>query len=340
MIRLALVLMLACGPVFANARADSEAKLAELAVGVVAALQAVAPQPEGMACKPAPGNDSPTNRMFLPVGNSLCKWIEGGERRETKLVLGVSASVVAVWLAEIAQIQARMADGTLPESHARFFGKAGAMVMRVPDKLTAGLSPVIAAYAATPEGADFNVPDAMDRLAEALAGIDSVAFAARPAVRDYLAALAAHRQLLEAEHRTLATMLPPALNGRAPAGMPPPQDYPDHRFFGVEPFVQTIARQSGVTMQVTLTTSSFALEAAADDGRFAGREAEGEMGARGVFHNRGRVQLYLADKGLTALIDGRGTLVLDVTVTEAGADRVAAMETVLAGIAANDFSGY
>ena len=50
--------------------------------------------------------------------------------------------------------------------------------------------------------------------------------------------------------------------------------------------------------------------------------------------------LYLADKGLTALIDGRGTLVLDVTVTEAGADRVAAMETVLAGIAANDFSGY
>ncbi len=52
-----------------------------------------------------------------------------------------------------------MAHGTLPESHARFFGKAGAVVMRVPDKLTAGLSPVIAAYAATPEGADFNVPD-------------------------------------------------------------------------------------------------------------------------------------------------------------------------------------
>ncbi len=66
-------------------------------MGVVAALQAVASQPEGMECKPAPGNDSPTNRMFLPVGNSLCKWIEGASAARRKWCWGWgSASVVAV----------------------------------------------------------------------------------------------------------------------------------------------------------------------------------------------------------------------------------------------------
>ena len=134
-------------------------------------------------------------------------------------------------------------------------------------------------------------------------------------------------------------MLPLAVDGRDPAARPA-QGYPDHMFFGFEPLVQVQAVEAGVTMTVTLTTSSFALENARLTGQFAGREKNGDMGADGVFHDRGRVQVYLRDAHMTALIDGRGMLLLDVPDVADGTDPVAAMEAVLARIAANDFSGY
>ena len=59
-----------------------------------------------------------------------------------------------------------------------------------------------------------------------------------------------------------------------------------------------------------------------------------------MFDDRGRVQLYLGENRLTALIDGRAMLILYVPDEVEGTDPVAAMEAALAAIAANDFSDY
>jgi hypothetical protein len=170
--------------------------------------------------------------------------------------------------------------------------------------------------------------------------MDVTALESLPAVQDHAAALADHRRLLEAQHVALAGMLPPAINGRDPAELGSPDAYPDHVFLALEPFVHTTAMVDGVTMMVTLTTSSFAMEFTAEEGQFAADRKNGDTSPRGVYHDRGRIRVYLGDKGLTALIDNRALMTIDVTTIADGADPIAAMEAVLAHIAANDFSDY
>ncbi|MCB6177829.1 hypothetical protein LHP98_06750 [Rhodobacter sp. Har01] len=324
--RLALAAMVAllAGPLLANAREDGEAKLASLAEAIVPALAAAMPQVEGMVCGPDTPDPSPTNRLLLPNWRGLCRW-QGGEAR---VVLVLSPSLAESHRQDLAALAEAPPVGML------FHPAEAPRALATADRIEAAPSPSLAALAeATGPGAEA----AMNRLAEALAGMGTATLEEMPEVPAQAAALVAHRQLLTAQRADLDAVLT-AAGGATTVPLPPEEDYPDHLFFGAQPLVQSDLVEAGVAMTATLTTSSFALENAASEGLMALRK--GEMGPRGVLNDRGRVQVHLQETSLTAVIDGRAMLMLYVPEVAPGTDPLAAMEAVLARIAATDFSGY
>ncbi len=182
--------------------------------------------------------------------------------------------------------------------------------------------------------------DAMDNLALALSEMDMSGLEALPEVQAHVASLADHRRILEAQRSSLAALIEVTFSSEPIEHSSPVNGYDEIRFLGSAPFVQTIIEQGGVHLSVTLTTSSFALEALAEEEVFSASAVSGDSSPRGTYHDRGRIKVYLHEEGMTALIDGRAMLVLDVNSAEEGSDPIAAMEAVLAQIAANDFTTY
>jgi hypothetical protein len=339
--RLALLLaLMLAAPAQANDRADSEARLAALADQIIPALAAAMPAVEGMDCTAAAPDPSPTNRLLLPNWRAECRWMVAGEPRQSDVVLILSASAAEITRRGIAETAARIADGTaLPGT--QVFGTPEPKAELLPHRLRAAPGPRIAAQASVPRGGDEPLPPpGIEALAAALAAMDVTALESLPAVTQHATALADHRRLLEAQRETLRQVLGKATGTEAGPLLGPGMDYPDVLFFGAEPLVQADATEGGVAMTATLTTSSFALEAKQAEGSFAGRHKNGDKGRDGVFHDRGRVQVYLSENSLTALIDGRAMLMLYVPDDTPGTDPVAAMEAVLARIAATDFTAY
>lgn len=337
---LAAMLVLLAGPALPNAREDSEAKLAALAEAIIPALGAAMPQVEGMDCVPIAPDPSPTNRLILPNWRAECRWSEGGRERESAVVLVLSESAADAARASIAKTAARLADGSaLPGT--KVFGLPEPRAALLPHELKAAPGQRVSAQATVPRGGDETLPPpGIEALAAALAAIDVTAFEALPEVAQHVAALADHRRLLEAQRETLRTVLGSATGTEAGPPLVPGMMYPDFLFFGAEPLVQAEVNEAGVAMIATLTTSSFALEAAAAEGSFTGQDRNGDPGPRGIYHDRGRVQVRLQESALTALIDGRAMLMLYVPDAAPDTDPLAAMEAVLDRVAATDFSGY
>jgi len=338
--RFLLLALLACGPALANDRAESEARLAALSDQVISALGAALPLVDGMICQPGAPDKSPANRMFVPNWRADCRWAAGGADAQTTVTVVLSTSAVDVLQAQMARDQKTRVEEESTNIFKEFFGQPKAEVMLTARDLKATPSESIVIMAPVPGDGVSPAPAAMVALAEALAAIDISDLEALPDVQAHKAALAAHRGLLERHRATLAALLMTAVDGKPPTELPRAQDYPDFMFFGAEPLVQTRTDKGGVVMQVTLTTSTFALEAAEEEGRFTKGAVNGDISRGGVYHDRGRVKVYLGEKALTALIDGRGMLIVDVSEVAEGADPLAAMEAVLAGIAAHDFSGF
>jgi hypothetical protein len=329
----ALLLALVLAPAaLANERADSEARLAALADQIIPALAAAMPQVPGMDCTPADPDPSPTNRLLFPHWSAECRLQDQDAKGLTLVSLTVAASTSDWYRDKIADLAATDAEGydLIPADAPRIARWSGIV--------QAALSPSIAAYA---EGRGEGKAEAIDRLASALSAIDTAPLESLPEVQAHVAALADHRALL-ATHRL---GLEAALTAAIPDAVPEPpldgvEDTPDFMFFAAMPMVQTKTVESGVTMIVRITTASLALETAAANGQFFGNHADKEISGKAVFHDRGRVQLYLQDDLMTALIDERGMLIITVMDKAPGTDPVAAMEAVLARIAATDFSGY
>lgn len=339
--RLVVMLALTLAPAaLANERAESEAKLAALAEAIIPALGAAMPQVDGMECAPAPPDPSPTNRLILPNWRAECRWSEGGRERQSAVVLFLSESAADAARASIARAAARLADGSaLPGT--KVFGQPEPRAALLPHELHAAPGQHVGAQAIVPRGGDETLPPpGIEALAAALAAIDAAAVEALPEVAQHVAALADHRRLLEAQRETLRAVLGSATGTEAGPPLVPGMMYPDFLFFGAEPVVQAEVNEAGVAMIATLTTSSFALEAAAEEGSFTGQDRNGDLGPRGIYHDRGRVQVRLQESALTALIDGRAMVMLYVPDAAAGTDPLAAMEAVLARIAGTDFSGY
>lgn len=335
-----LVALLAGSPAFANDRAESETRLAALSDQVVLALAAALPQVVGMICQPGAPDKSPANRMFVPNWRADCRWAAGGADAQTTVTVVLSTSAVGVLQTQMARDQKTRAEGKSANIYKEFFGQPKAVVMLTARDLKATPSDSIVVMALVPGDGISPPSSAMVGLAEALAAMDLSDLEGASDVQAHKAALAAHRGLLVRHRAVLAAMLMDAVEGKPPINLSSVLDYPDFIFFGAEPLVQTRTDKAGVALLVTLTTSTFALEAAAEEGRFTEAAMNGDVSRGGVFHDRGRVKVYLGETALTALIDGRGMLMLDVTEVEDGADPVAAMEAVLAGIAANDFGGF
>lgn len=341
MMRLALILALTLAPpALANDRAESEARLAALADQIIPALAEAMPEVPGMTCTAATPDPSPTNRMFLPNWRAECRWPVAGQTRQSDVVLILSASAAEITRNGIAETAARIADGTAPPG-TQVFGTPRPRAELLPHRLRAVPGQRIVAQAIVPRGGDETLPPpGIEALATALAAMDVTALESLPVVEQHAAALADHRRLLEAQRETLRLLLGQATGTEAGPQLVPGMDYPDALFFGAEPLVQADTTEGGVAMTATLTTSSFALEAKAAEGSFAGRHQNGDSGRDGVFHDRGRVQVYLTEHTLTALIDGRALLMLYIPTKTPGTEPLAAMETVLARIAATDFSSY
>ena len=338
--RFLLMALLAGSPAFANDRAEGEARLAALSAQVVVALQTIELRPEGMECVSTVGPESPMYLTVLPSARLICRWDEAGEGKEAQVGLILSPAASAQLQSEITETQKALEADRLTADRVRVYGLPVARAMRTELLVTAAPSPLIAGFAESGGRRAFGAVDGMDDLAETLGGLDVAAVEGLPVVAKYQAALADHRALLTAQRQDLALMFPPTVNEIDPARMMSGGLGADTEFFGSQPLVQADVRQGGVMMLVTLTTSTFALEAAAEEGRFTEGAVNGDVSRGGVYHDRGRVKVYLGEKALTALIDGRGMLMLDVAEVEDGADPLAAMEAVLAGIAAHDFSDF
>jgi hypothetical protein len=331
--RLVLLLALTLAPAAqANDRAESEARLAALAEKVIPVLAAALPAVEGMVCTPATIDPGPTNRLLFPRLDAECLFSPDGALGGADVSLIVSASTSSWYLDGFAELAETGAEDVVlvPDGAPR--------AARWPSVVQVALSPSIAA---TANGSGSGRTEAIDRVTEALLAIDTAPLETLPEVRAHVAALADHRALLLAHRAGLETVLKAAI---ADAVITPPMDgidaTPDFMLFAAMPLAQTDTVDSGVKMFVRLTTSSYALETAAANGQFFGNHAEGEVSRGGVFHDRGRVQVYLQDTGLTALIDSRAVLSITVTGKAPGTDPIAAMEAVLARVAAADFSGY
>ena len=328
--RLFLAALLACTPALANDRAKMEAQLDGLSTAVWAEMVRTLVLPQGLSCDPPQQDASPANRRIAPNWKTSCQW-DGG-----------SAQLIVVLSPDLAHM---FSPGTNPGSDyatdipgvIRFYGTPVPYGFRRPGKLIVSVSAHVAAQADFPAGPVPEAADPVDALALALHQMAEAGIEDLPELEMHQQALAEFRTLLEADEADLADLLA-ALPGD------PPQtseaSLPDLVFFGRAPFVQGETVEQGVTMTVTLTTSTFALEAAAEEGRFGPDARNGDFSRSGVFHDRGRVKVYLGENGLTALLDGRGMLMLDVKEAAKGADPVAAMEAVLARIAAHDFTDY
>lgn len=325
-----------CGPVFANERAESEAKLAALSEKVSAALSTAMPSVEGMACEAADQDPSPTNRLLLPNWQALCRWTEGGGPQETRVILVLSTSLSEFYRDKILALSSAEAS---PTQH-RLYPATDAQAVRTDSGIQAAPSPVFSAAASAPQKALSDQTDTMDNLALALSEMDMSALEALPEVQAHVAALADHRRILEAQRSSLAALLEGIIGGQPIEHSSPANGYEEIQFLGSAPFVQTIVEQEGVHLSVTLTTSSFALEALAEEGIFLASAVSGDVSSRGTYHDRGRIKVYLQEESMTALIDNRAMLVLDVNGEAEGLDPIAAMEAVLARIARNDFTVY
>jgi hypothetical protein len=338
--RFLLMALLAGSPAFANDRAEGEARLAALSAQISAVLGAVVVQPAGMVCETADSAESAMTRAVLPSAWLTCRWEEAAEMQEASVALAFSPELSAQMQVLIDTAGQMQQAGTMSSDRVKVIDLPNGPVVRMAMKIIAVPSPKTVILGETDMLRPLDAPDAMDDLAETLGGLDLGALDGSAVATEYLATMADHRALLTAQRLVLAAMFPATVDGVDPARMLPPDQYPDLRFFGAEPLVQADVVQGGVGMLVTLTTSTFALEAAAEEGRFTDAAVNGDVSRGGVYHDRGRVKVYLGEKALTALIDGRGMLMLDVAEVDEGADPVAAMEAVLAGIAANDFSDY
>ncbi|MFZ1468200.1 MAG: hypothetical protein WAT09_04390 [Paracoccaceae bacterium] len=338
--RLFFLALLVCGPAFANDRADSEAKLAALSDQVIALLQTVEVNPDGIVCSTGKATQSPMYLTVLPTAQLICRWGKADEETEVTVGIMLSPSGVVLLQDEVAKTQKLLEAHTLDADQFWVFGLPVARGLRTSIRVIAVPSPKVAIIAVPTKMPTLATADVLDPLAETLVGLNVAEIERQRPFNAYLAALADHRTLLTGHRLKLAAMFPPTVNAVDPARIIPAQHYPDVSFFGFEPLVQADMLEAGVNISVTLSTSSFALEAAAEEGRFTRAEVNGSVNPRGIYHDRGRVKVYLGADGLTALIDGRATLMLDVLEVETGADPVAALEAVLAHFAANDFSDY
>lgn|GEM_PF-1106412 len=349
---LVLLVLLVGGPALANERAEGEARLAALSGEIIAVMQRVDLQPEGMVCTFSPGLQGPVYLTFVPTASVICTWEQEGKERRAGGSLALSPYGAAQTRAHIAQMQDLQKAAPQTEAGAKavaeaetlgglqFFGAPAVRVILLDLVVRAAPSERVVGTVESEHPFGVGTPAAMVLVAEAMAALDMAAVEDLPQVDAFFAAQDDHRALLMAQRLRLAAMFPVSVGGVDPARIPPPEAYPNEAFFGVEPKAQADVKEAGVIVQVTLTTSSFELEQAAENGRFLATAKSGAVDRGAVYEDRGRVKVYLSENKLLAQIDGRATLILNAALVPEGSDPKAALEAVLAHFAANDFSDY
>ena len=335
--RFLLLALLACGPALANERAEQEANLIALSSQIAAAMQDYVPEVAGVRCVPKSLGEDWTDYPFRPMIQSTCRWADKTGAHEAVFHLSFDGDDARRMRDGLMTEQAAIAGKEPPEDPVRFYTQGDAIAdVRLTGFNFVLPSGLVGSVTLDRRGA-LGPPDTLDALAQAIVAMDGAALMALPEVQAYPAALAENRRLLESHRPLLAAMLPMDREGRDPATTQPDYDGKGN-FYYYQPTAETTVNQAGVLIEVTLTTAYFPLKNAEKILQDLREKPASYVGL--TYEDQGRVQVILVDDALTAVIDGRGLLSLEVVGFADGADPVAAMRAVLAQIAGNDFSGF